>query len=45
MWSGCKKCGGEHYLKEELGQRYRINRLEDNSGRFLLRNRVDTLLP
>jgi len=24
------KCEGEHYLKEEPGQRYRISRLEDN---------------
>jgi len=37
---GSLKCEGEHYLKEELGQCYRINRLEDNGGRFLLR-RVD----
>jgi len=30
------KCGGEYYLKEEPKQHYRINRLEDNGGRFLL---------
>jgi len=33
---GSLKCGGEHYLKEEPGQRYRVSRLEDNGGRFLL---------
>jgi len=27
---GSLKCGGEHYLKEESGQRYRISRLENN---------------
>jgi len=37
---GSLKCGGEHYLKEEPVQRYRISRLEDNDGWFLLR-RVD----
>jgi len=37
---GSLKCGGEHYLKKEHGQRYRISHLEDNGGRFLLR-RVD----
>jgi len=30
----------EHCLKEEPGQRYRISRLKDNGGQFLLR-RVD----
>jgi len=37
---GSLKCGGKHYLKEEPGQRYRINRLKDNGEQFLLR-RVD----
>jgi len=40
FWECVKKCGGEHYLKEELGQRYCISRLEDNGGQFLL-HRVD----
>jgi len=40
MRRGSLKCGGEYYLKEESGQRYRISRR--TSGQFLL-HRVDRL--
>jgi len=43
MRRGSLKCGGEHYLIEESGQRYRISRLENNRWTVLRRVAITVL--